>query len=107
MSSEQITRLRGFAGLAQAAGTGNEHVVFTQRLAAFSATVMGDGWCSNATDDDGRRLWSTADGGCMWAGGDFSADFYAPFAYDAVYAMARALTGSWPPLRTPRSMARS
>ena len=52
---------------------------------------MGDGWCSNATDDEGRLLWATADGRCLWAGGDPSTDVYAAFAYDAVYALANAM----------------
>ena len=36
-------------------------------------------------------MWATAEGGCLWAGGDVSTDFYAPFAYDAVYALAIAM----------------
>ena len=53
---------------------------------------MGDGWCSDATDDDGSPLWKTADGACIWSELDAArSDFYAAFAYDAVYVMAHAI----------------
>ena len=81
----------GFAGLGPSGGVGEAYTSFQARLNAFSQTVMGDGWCSNATDDDGRLLWATADGRCLWAGGDPSTDVYAAFAYDAVYALANAM----------------
>lgn len=89
-SPQQAARLRGFAGLTLAGGVGETYTDFQARLGAFQATVLGDGWCSNATDDDGRRLWMTADGICIWPDGNATLDFYAPFAYDAVYTMARA-----------------
>ena len=79
-SPEQASRLRGFVGMSLSADTGELHAAFQSRLSAFQATVSGNGWCSSATDDDGGLLWSTADGGCPWAGGDASLDFYAPFA---------------------------
>ena len=81
----------GFAGLGPSGGVGEAYTSFQARLNAFSQTVMGDGWCSNATDDDGRLLWATADGRCLWAGGDPSTDVFAAFAYDAVYALANAM----------------
>ena len=81
----------GFAGLGPSSGVGEAYTSFQARLNAFSATVIGDGWCSNATDDEGRLLWATADGRCLWAGGDPSTDVYAAFAYDAVYALANAM----------------
>lgn len=90
-SPEQASRLRGFVGMAQSGGVGDKYTAFKARLSAFQTTVSGEGWCSSATDDDGRLLWSTADGGCPWAGGNASLDFYAPYAYDAVYAMAHAI----------------
>jgi len=65
----------GFAGLGPSGGVGEEYEAFQARLSAFQATVMGGDWCSNATDDDSRLLWATADGGCLWAGGDVSTDF--------------------------------
>ena len=121
-SSDQAARLRGFVGMAQSGGFGKVHTTFTEKLSAFQTTIFGEGWCSTATDDDGqllwstdaggcvqttifgegwcstatdddgRLLWSTDAGGCVWAGGDTSVDFYAPFAYDAVYAMAHAVS---------------
>lgn len=91
-SPEQEARLRGFVGTGQSGGEGEAYTAFRARLNAFQATIFNEGWCSNATDDDGRLLWATADGGCPWAGADASADFYAPFAYDAVYAMAHAMS---------------
>ena len=91
-SPEQEARLRGFVGTGQSGGEGEAYTAFRARLNAFQATIFNESWCSPATDDDGRLLWATADGGCPWAGGDVSADFYAPFAYDAVYAMALAMS---------------
>ena len=90
-SPEQEARLRGFVGTGQSGGEGEAYTAFRARLSAFQTTIFNESWCSHATDDDGRLLWATADGGCPWAGGDASADFYAPFAYDAVYAMALAM----------------
>ena len=58
MSPQQ---LRGFAGLSPAGGAGDAYTGFQSRLGAFEATVVGEGWCSDATDDDGQRLWKTAD----------------------------------------------
>ena len=58
MSPQQ---LRGFAGLSPAGGAGDAYTGFQSRLGAFEATLVGEGWCSDATDDDGRRLWKTAD----------------------------------------------
>ena len=95
-SPDQAARLRGFVGMGLSGGTGDEHAAFQLRLGAFQATVFGDGWCSNATDDDGQLLWAAADGGCPWAGGNATLDFYAPFAYDAVYAMAYAMNRTMP-----------
>ena len=43
---------------------------FLARLSAFSSTVLGDSWCSNATDHDGRKLWQAEEGGCIWTGGE-------------------------------------
>ena len=90
-SPEQASRLRGFVGMGLSSGTGGVRAAFQSRLSAFQSTVSGDGWCSSATDDDGGLLWSTADGGCPWAGGNASLDFYAMYAYDAVYTMAHAI----------------
>ena len=81
----------GFAGLGPSGGVGEAYTSFQARLNTFSQTVMGDDWCSNATDDDGRLLWATVDGRCLWAGGDPSTDVYAAFAYDAVYILANAM----------------
>ena len=83
--------MAGFAGLGPSVGVGEAYTSFQARLSAFQATVMVGNWCSNATDDDGRLLWATAEGGCLWVGANVSTDFYAAFAYDAVYAMAMAM----------------
>ena len=53
--------------------------------------MFNETWCSSATDDDGQLLWAAANGDCIWAGGDVSTDYFAPFAYDAVYAIAYAM----------------
>ena len=60
MSPQQ---LHGFAGLSPAGGAGDAYTGFQSRLGAFEATVVSEGWCSDATDDDGQRLWKTADCG--------------------------------------------
>ena len=81
----QANRLRGFAGLSPTGGDTAQAAVresFFDRLRAFSSTVLGDSWCSNATDDDGRKLWQSA-GSCVWAGEEPTADFYAPLCVTA------------------------
>ena len=105
----QASRLRGFAGIGASGAAGEAYTAFQSRLSAFRATVMGYGWCTAETDDDGRYLWAsdvpswvaqalpTITGQphtvstCLWAGDDVVNDFYAAFAYDAVYAMAYAI----------------
>ncbi len=106
--SVQASRLRGFAGIGPSGAVGEAYTSFQSRLAAFQTTVMGYNggktYCSAATDDDGGYLWATevpawvaevqpppTVSTCFWDGGDVSNDFYAPFAYDAVYAMAYAI----------------
>ena len=108
-NSDQASRLRGFAGIGASGAAGDAYTAFQSRLSAFKATVMGYGWCTAETDDDGRYLWAsdvpswvaqalpTITGQphtvstCLWAGDDAANDFYAAFAYDAVYAMAYAI----------------
>ena len=86
----------GYLGLRPPVGEGDVYTQFLSRLDAFQAGVVGDWGCSNATDDDGNRLWrqEDADGGdCIWPGAAATSDFYASFSYDAVYTIARALDG--------------
>lgn len=86
----------GYLGLRPPVGEGDAYTQFLSRLDAFQAGVIGDWGCSNATDDDGNRLWrqEDADGGdCIWPGAAATSDFYASFSYDAVYTIARALDG--------------
>ena len=81
----QANRLRGFAGLSPTGGDAAQAAVresFFDRLRAFSSTVLGDSWCSNATDDDGRKLWQSLES-CIWAGEESTADFYAPLCVTA------------------------
>ena len=100
----QASRLRGFVGLGQGGGVAEAYTAFQARLNAFQAKVLGDGYCSSASDDDGRLLWAMdvplwvtqvqpppTVSTCLWVGGNASTDWYAPFAYDAVYAMAIAM----------------
>ena len=86
----------GYLGLRPPIGEGDVYTQFLSRLDAFHAGVVGDWGCSDATDDDGNRLWrqEDADGGdCIWPGAAATSDFYASFSYDAVYTIARA---GWP-----------
>jgi hypothetical protein len=92
MHLSQAGRLRGFAGLSPTGGDAAQATAregFLARLSAFSSTVLGDSWCSNATDHDGRKLWQAEEGGCIWTGGDASADFYAPLCASA--SLTRAI----------------
>ena len=95
-SSEQTSLLRGFAGLSPSSGVADEFAGFQARLQAFQATVLGESWCSDATDDDGYHLWRTADGSCRWAGGDASADFYAPLCVRLELAARGLHSRLWP-----------
>jgi ABC-type branched-subunit amino acid transport system substrate-binding protein len=103
-SSDQASRLRGFAGIGPSGAAGAAYTAFQSRLNAFQATVLGYGYCTAETDDDGRYLWAAevpawvaavqpppTVSSCLWASGDITNDFYAAFAYDAVYAMAYAI----------------
>ena len=86
----------GFLGLRPPIGEGKIYTEFLSRLDAFHAGVVGEWGCSDATDDDGNRLWRLEDaegGGCIWSGPAAASDFYASFSYDAVFAVAHALHG--------------
>ena len=116
LAADMATRhavLKGFFGLVPSNGAGTpEYAAFRERYERFASRVLPTladaGTCDptairsvspswNATDADGRSLWiqSAVDGSgdevCVAPANPAAENSYSPFAYDAVYAVARAL----------------
>ncbi|KAL1524858.1 hypothetical protein AB1Y20_019738 [Prymnesium parvum] len=97
LEERRVAIMKGFFGLNPSAGSSTFDSYFARLNARPSTVGNGAGSCNTETDDEGTYIWqqdhdndATTPNAC--SGFDFqSPDTYAPFAYDATYAMARAL----------------
>lgn len=90
--------MRGFFGLAPSRGTGPLYDAFAQRLLQLPNTIGAEnGDCDPELDSTGALLWAGDHDGdpstpLQCAGSAHtSVNSYAPYSYDAVYAVARAM----------------
>ena len=88
---------KGFFGLSPSAGITSQFLSYRRRLQAFDVWPgNGTGQCNDEVDGDGRYIWQQdVDGDPSTppecSSFDAAPDTYSPFAYDAVFAIARAL----------------
>ena len=96
--------LKGFFGLQPSFNReADEYLSYVERLRLIPSTLPAptdeagsgvSGNCSNVTDADGRPVWWQEVEGeplCIGVSDPSASNTYAPFAYDAIYAIARAL----------------
>ena len=96
--------LKGFFGLQPSFNSeADEYLRYVERLRLIPSTLPTandepgsgvSGNCSNVTDADGRPVWwQEVEGAplCIGVSDPSQSNTYAPFAYDAIYAIARAL----------------
>lgn len=98
--AERLAVLQGFIGMTPSVGKDTEqYQSYMRRMRAVVGTSAGsDGKCNNATDDtDDTYIWAhdhdNDPSTSLACGGSDNQmdDSYAPYAYDAVYAIAHAL----------------
>eukprot|EP00966_Prymnesium_polylepis_P336652 7391684-Prymnesium_polylepis.1 len=95
----RLNVMKGFFGMSPSRGVGSAlYTAYLSRLRALPDKSSVNGTCNMETDDDGgRTIWAqdhddNASTPIVCSGSDNQADdSWAPFAYDATYALAHAL----------------
>ena len=100
-ASLRLRLLKGFFGARAWGGGGVMHTNYLERLRRMQSTTGKGDECNLQTDDDipGNILWagwpgSNSSSPIICAGTDgavTASDSFAPYAYDGMYALARAL----------------
>lgn len=88
----------GYFGLVPSTGAGKDaYAAYVARMRALPSTEGNGTHCDAATDDDGNLLWAADHDGdaatplaCAGSANQVE-DSYAPYTYDAVFAIAAAL----------------